>query len=241
MTTCVFIHFPFCPYLHPGAALWGLLNDRTSLNALTHATTRIQNVWHLWVCPLKISFRMVFIFNVAPILGVRCKQNVDERNPPLSLPSCLCRVMRPLHNLSTWKQSNAGTASVRLIKINSWFNTAPFKALQPCNSLARAIKLTWILLGSCDSNGQCYKKENICNCNLKSWQLNLFFLQAATNEQCKTDLCTNYSYELVLFHKSLAIYSLVSLQVKSVSATLLRSQQKVKETITVMYLWDLHP
>lgn len=161
MTTCVFIHFPFCPYLHPGAALWGLLNDRMSLNALTHTTTQIQNVWHLCVCPLKISFRMVFIFNVAPILGVRCKQNVDERNPSLSLPSCLCRVMRPPHNLSTWKQSNAGTASVRLIKINSWFNTAPFKALQPCNSLARAIKLTWILLGTpgCDSNGQCYKKK----------------------------------------------------------------------------------
>lgn len=114
---------------------------------------------HLWVCPLKISFRMVFIFNVAPILGVRCKQNVDERNPSLSLLSCLCRVMRPLHNLSTWKQSNAGMASVRLIKINSWFNTAPFKALQPCNSLARAIKLTWILLASCDSNGKCYKKN----------------------------------------------------------------------------------
>ncbi len=190
-------------------------------NALTHATTLIRSVWQLWVCPLKISIRMLLIFNMAPILGVRCKKNVDERNPSLSLPSCLCRVMRPPHNLSTWKQSNAGTASVRLIKINSWFNTAPFKALQSCNSLARAIKLTWILLGTpgCESSGQCCKKENICNCNLKSWQLNLFFLQAVTIMTKSARLIcaqmTLINWFFFISHsqyycKSLALYSLVS-------------------------------
>lgn len=80
----------------------GLLNDRTSLiwafRAPSHSCyysdverlTFVSSI--LWACPLKISCRMVLIFNVAPILGVRCKQNVDERNPSLSLLFCLCRV-----------------------------------------------------------------------------------------------------------------------------------------------------
>lgn len=199
---CVFIHFPFCPYLHPGAALWGLLNDRMSLNALTHATTRIQNVWHLWVCPLKISFRMVFIFNVAPILGVRCKQNVDERNPSLSLPSCLCRVMRPLHNLSTWKQSNAGTASVRLIKINSWFNTAPFKALQQFSKSDQTyLNLTWKLR----LKWKMLQKKSCFSC-----------MQQRTNSArliCAQITIMNWLFFISHWQytcKSLAIYSLVS-------------------------------
>jgi len=75
---------------------------------------------------------MVLIFNVAPILGVRCKQNVDERNPSLSLPSCLCRVC-VLPIICPHESSQ--------VRAQHLFGSLKSAALQPCDSLARTIKL----------------------------------------------------------------------------------------------------
>lgn len=116
---------------------------------------------------------MVLIFNVAPILGVRCKQNVDERNPSLSLPSCLCRVcvlpiicphessrVRAQHLFGSLKSAHG--LILHLLKLCS-----PATVYQERSNLW--VLVLWVIRApGCHSNGQCYKKINIHDSNLKS-------------------------------------------------------------------------